>query len=144
MKRCDGDAAGGEAGRPRTRASQGVGASGVERACGVGSPEGATVAAREAEEAEASRSRARSARVRRLRLDGTVGEYRVAAWWKRFVRPLVFRSRSVRVCVCGFVSVPGVEARRGGLGMGSCSGCQRPVSVVLLRVVAPARSRGAL
>jgi hypothetical protein len=46
----------------------------VKRACGVGSPEGATVAARKAEEAEASRSRARSARVRRLRLDGAVGE----------------------------------------------------------------------
>ena len=29
-----------------------------------------------------------------------------------------FRSLSVRVCVCGFVSVPSVEARRGGLGVG--------------------------
>ena len=74
VKRCSGDAAGGEAAGPRTRVSQGAGASGVKRACGVGSPEGATVAAREAEEAEASRSRARSARVRRLRLDGAVGE----------------------------------------------------------------------
>ena len=76
VKRCSGDAAGDEVARPRsrTRTSQGVGASGVKRACGVDSPEGATVAAREAEEAEASRSRARSARVRRLRLDGAVGE----------------------------------------------------------------------
>jgi hypothetical protein len=47
------DAAGGEVTRPRVRASQGVGASGVKRDCGVGSPSGSTVAAREAEEVEA-------------------------------------------------------------------------------------------
>ena len=52
----------GEAARPRTKASQGGGVSGAKRECVAGSPSGATVAAREAEEVEACRSRARSTR----------------------------------------------------------------------------------
>ena len=51
-KRAVGDEAGGEAVRPRTSASQGVGASGVKRECGKVSPSGSTIAARAAEEVE--------------------------------------------------------------------------------------------
>jgi hypothetical protein len=51
-----------------------TGASGVKRDCGVGSPSGSTVAAREAEEVEACKSRARSTRARMLNLGGSLGE----------------------------------------------------------------------
>ena len=69
------DASSGEAARPRTRASQGVGVSGaIKRDCGAGSPSGATIAAREAEEVEACRSRAQSTRARRLNLGSGIGE----------------------------------------------------------------------
>ena len=50
-------AGGGEGGRPRTRASQGVGVGGVKRGCGAGSPSGGAIAARAAEEEEARVSR---------------------------------------------------------------------------------------
>ena len=48
-------AGGGEGGRPRTRASQGVGVGGVKRGCGAGSPSGGAIAARAAEEEEEAR-----------------------------------------------------------------------------------------
>ena len=50
-------AGGGEACRPRTRASQGVGVGGVKRGCGAGSPSGGAIAARASEEEEARVSR---------------------------------------------------------------------------------------
>ena len=73
-KRASGLEAGGEVGRPRTRASQGVGVSGVKRDCGAGSPSGATVAARSVEEEEARCSRAAGVRSRRQLWGGGSGD----------------------------------------------------------------------